>query len=121
MAKTILVVDDETVIVEITRRKLQELGFEVMTAYNGEDALARLKEKAPDLIILDVQMPKMNGYTFVMEKAKLSAYADIPVIVCTAHNEMGPLFKRHKIKAYLLKPLKLQELLDKVTQVLGPA
>ena len=52
MAKTILVVDDETVIVEITRRKLQEMGFEVTTAYNGEDALARLKEKVPDLIIL---------------------------------------------------------------------
>ena len=121
MAKTILVVDDEPVIVEITRRKLEELGFTVMTAYNGEEALARLKEKVPDLIILDVQMPKMNGYTFVMEKAKLPACADIPVIVCTAYNEMGPLFKRHKIKAYLLKPLKLQELLDKVIEVLGPA
>ena len=121
MAKTILVVDDESVIVEIAKRKLVELGYEVMTAYNGEDALARLKEKIPQLIVIDVQMPKMNGYTFVMEKDKVPEYANIPVIVCTAHNAMEPLFKRHKIKAYLLKPLKLQELLDKVTEVLGPA
>ena len=121
MPKIILVVDDEPVIVEITRRKLEEMGFAVMTAHNGEEALARLKEKVPHLIILDVQMPKMNGYTFIMEKSKISAYEPIPVIVCTAYDEMEPLFKRHKIKAYLLKPIKLQELADKVIEVLGPA
>ncbi len=121
MAKTILVVDDEPVVVEIARRKLEEFGFEVVTAYDGEEALARLKEKVPHLIVLDVQMPKMDGYTFMMEKNKVPEYADIPIIVCTAFNETQPLFQRHKIAAYLLKPLKLQELLDKVSEVLGPA
>jgi len=83
--------------------------------------MACLKKKVPHLIILDVQMPKMNGYTFIMEISKVPEYGSIPVIVTTAHNETEPLFKRHGIRAYLLKPLKLQELLDKVSEVLGPA
>lgn len=121
MGKTILVVDDESIVVEIVRRKLEESGFEVMTAYDGQEAMACLKKKAPHLIILDVQMPKMDGYTFIMEKNKVPEYESIPVIVITAHDETEPLFKRHGIKAYLLKPLKLQELTDKVSEVLGPA
>ena len=119
--RTILVVDDEPIIVEIAKRKLEENGFEVMAAYDGQEAWARLKEKTPDLVILDVQMPKMDGYRFILEKSKVPAYASVPVIVSTAYNEMEPLFQRHAVKAYLLKPLKLQELLDKVMEVLGPA
>src|SRR3989338_5201306 len=121
MGKTVLVVDDEPIVVEIIRRKLEEFGFEVMVAYNGQEALACFKKKIPHLILLDVQMPEMDGYTFIMEKNKVPEYESIPVIVTTAHNEMEPLFKRHGIRAYLLKPLKLQELLDKVTEVLGSA
>ena len=121
MSKTILVVDDEPIIVEIARRKLEEVGFEVMTACDGQEAMACLQKKTPHLIILDVQMPKMDGYTFMMEKNKVPEYESIPVIVATAHEETAPLFKRHGIRAYLLKPLKLQELLDKVNEILGPA
>jgi CheY-like chemotaxis protein len=121
MPKTILLVDDETVVVDIARRKLQDRGFEVMTAYDGEEALAQLAIKIPDLIVVDIQMPKMNGYTFLMEKDKNPAFVGIPVITVTAYNEMEPLFKRHGVKAYLLKPLKLQELLDKIVEVAGPA
>ena len=119
MSKTILVVDDELVVIEIAKRKLQELGYEVITATDGEEAMVCLKQKIPDLTLLDIQMPKMNGYTFIVEKSRIPAYAGIPVIVLTAYNEMEPLFKRHGVRAYLLKPLKLQELLDEVTKVVG--
>jgi len=119
MPKTILVVDDEPVVVEISKRKLEERGYDVLTAGNGNEAFLALKSKIPDLILLDVQMPEMNGYTFVMEKAKIPEYADIPVVVLTAYNEMEPLFKRHGIKAYLLKPLRLQDLIEKVTEIAG--
>ncbi len=121
MAKTILIVDDEQVVVEIAKRKLQDLGYDVMTAYDGELALGQLKIKTPDLILLDIQMPNMNGHTFLLEKNKLPAYAHVPVIAITAYGEMESLFKRHGVLIYLLKPLKLQELLDKVTEILGPA
>jgi len=119
MSKSILVVDDETVVVEITKRKLEDRGYEVYAAGNGNEAFLRLKEKIPDLILLDIQMPEMNGYTFIMEKVKIPEYAAIPIVVLTAYNEMEPLFKRHGIKAYLLKPLKLQDLMDKVAEIVG--
>jgi CheY-like chemotaxis protein len=119
MPKSILVVDDEPIVVEIAKRKLQERGYEVAVAHDGLEALEELKKKIPDLILLDIQMPRMNGYTFIMEKVKNPEYAPIPVIVLTAYGEMEPLFKRHGIKAYLLKPLRLQELLDKVQSIVG--
>jgi len=119
MPKSILVVDDESVVAEISKRKLEDHGYEVQIAGNGNDALLSLKSKIPDLIVLDVQMPKMNGYTFIMEIAKISEYADIPVVVLTAYNELEPLFKRHGIKACLIKPLQLQDLVDKVVEIVG--
>ena len=119
MPKSILVVDDEPVVLEITKRKLEDSGYEVHTAGNGNEAFLRLKSKIPDLILLDIQMPEMNGYTFIMEKAKIPEYVHIPVVVLTAYNEMEPLFRRHGIKAYLLKPLKLQDVIDKVVEIIG--
>jgi len=118
MSKTVLIVDDEVLIVDISKRKLQEHGFEVMTALNGEEALAQLKIKIPDLIVLDVQMPDMNGYTFILEKNKVPAYVSIPVIMVTALIKTEEVFKHHGVLAYLIKPLKLQELVDKVVEVL---
>ena len=119
MPKSILVVDDEVVVAEISKRKLEEHGYEVETAGNGDEAFQRLKSQIPDLILLDIQMPQMNGYTFIMEKDKFPEYANIPVVVLTAYNEMEPLFKRHHIKDYLLKPLKLQDLIKKVIEIIG--
>ncbi len=119
MPKSILVVDDEPVVLEITKRKLEERGYQVLTASDGIEAFVALKSKIPELILLDIQMPRMNGYTFIMEKAKIPEYVNIPVVVLTAYNEMEPLFKRHRIKAYLLKPLKLQDLIDKVFELIG--
>ena len=120
MAKTILVVDDDRLMVELAKSKLEELGYEVPTAANGQKALEYLKSKTPDLIVLDVHMPDMNGYTFIIEKNKTPEYAHIPVVMLTASNQTEPLFKRHGVKGYLLKPIKLQDFLAKVAQVVGP-
>ena len=119
MSKVILIVDDESVVVEIAQRRLEELGYGVLVAFNGQEALDCLKAQRPDLILLDVQMPDMNGYTFIMEKAKIPEFAQIPVVVLTAYNEMEPLFKRYGVKSYLLKPLKLQDLIEKVIEIIG--
>lgn len=121
MSKTILVVDDEPVIVEIAKRKLTELGYTITTAADGAEALKRLQEKKPDLVLLDIQMPNMNGYTFMIEKSKLPDpdFAKVPVIVLTAYSEMEPLFKRHGAIAYLLKPLKLLDVIALVKNTIG--
>ena len=119
MPKCVFFVDDEEIVVEIAKRKLEEQGYQVKVFFNGAAAFEALKTKIPDLILLDVQMPIMNGYTFIIEKSKNEAYNDIPVVVLTAYGEMEPLFKRHGVKSYLLKPLKLQEMLEKVKSVIG--
>jgi CheY-like chemotaxis protein len=120
MPKNILVVDDDRLMVELNRRKLEERGYVVQTASNGQEALERLKSQIPDMILLDVNMPDMNGYTFIIEKDKTPEYINIPVVMLTASDETRRLFERHRVKGYLLKPYKLQELFDKVLEVAGP-
>lgn len=120
MSKCILVVDDDFLSVELVKRTLQSKGYEIMTAKDGQEALDMMGKKAPDLILLDVQMPKMNGYTFIIEKAKIPAIADIPVFVLTVSKETEPLFKRHGVKAYLLKPLNTEDMLNKIQAFLPP-
>jgi CheY-like chemotaxis protein len=121
MPKTVLLVDDEVVVVDIAKRKLDQMGYNVLAAHDGEEAVEILRTAKPDLIVLDVQMPKMNGYTFLTELRKNTDQhiASIPVIMVTAYAETNPIFNRHGVIAYLLKPLKLQELLDKIQEVLG--
>lgn len=122
MVKTVLLVDDETIVVDIAKRKLESMGFRALCANDGQDALNILDNEKPDLIVLDVQMPRMNGYVFLTELRKHpnSTVASTPVIVVTAYAENNPIFIRHGIKAYLLKPLKLEQLLEKVQEILGP-
>ena len=117
MSKTILLVDDESIIVDLGKKKFINLGYSVFTASNGEEALEVAVNQKLDLIVLDIQMPKMNGYTFLMELEK-KKITDVPIIVLTAFNSMEPIFKRHKVKAYLTKPLQMEKLVEKVQEVL---
>lgn len=123
MSKTVMIVDDESVVVDIAKRKLESLGFKAVVAYDGQEAMDRLNTERPDLIILDVQMPRMNGYTFLTELRKHpnSTVAATPVVVVTAYADNNPIFTRHGIKAYLLKPLKLEKLIEKVQELVGAA
>lgn len=116
---TILVIDDEEIVVDITRRKLTQEGFSVIGVSDGEAALKVLEEGPVDLIILDVEMPKLNGYNFISERKKIPGADKAPVIVLTAYDSMEPIFKRHGIKAYLTKPIKFQDLLVKIREVLS--
>ena len=90
-----------------------------VTAGDGEEGMAQIAKTKPDMILLDVEMPKMNGYTFVGELAKKNFEPKIPVIVLTAHEELGPIFKRHGVRGYLIKPLKTEEVLAKIKELIG--
>ena len=118
MPKTILIVDDEDIVVDITKRKLTQEGYLVIGVGDGEKALQVLREGLVDLIVLDVEMPNMNGYTFLTEREKIPGALSVPVIVLTAYDSMEPIFKRHGIRAYLQKPLKFQDLLAKIREIL---
>ncbi|RJP55397.1 MAG: response regulator, partial [Deltaproteobacteria bacterium] len=89
--KTVLIVDDEPDIRLFLKTVLEDAGFNVMTANNGKHALERIKECKPDLISLDLVMPKMGGVKLLSYLQKNPEWAKIPFIVVTAHahDELG--------------------------------
>ena len=82
---TILVVDDELGIRQMTKNFLQLNGFDVITAENGKVALEKITKKMPDLILLDIEMPEMDGFSVLEQLRERESTRDIPVILLTAH------------------------------------
>ena len=114
MPKTILAVDDDLINLKILESRLKKEGFKVTVALNGEGALKKLEQLMPDLIILDVRMPDMNGYTFFLELRKIKKFDQVPVIVLTSFDEMEPIFKFNGVKDYIVKPLNFDVLFEKM-------
>jgi CheY-like chemotaxis protein len=83
--KTVLVVDDEPDVVFFLQTALEDAGFNVITASNGDEALLRVKEKAPDFISCDLVMPKKSGIKFLYELRRNKGWSRIPVVIVTAH------------------------------------
>ena len=84
MAKTVMVVDDEPRLVSLIETYLIQFGYQVLKAYDGEEALKIAEQKSPDLIILDIMMPKVDGYEFLRRYRQA---ANTPVIFLTAKVE----------------------------------
>jgi twitching motility two-component system response regulator PilH len=119
MAKKVLIIDDDPVGVALMDGRLSKAGYEVLAEHNGESGLQRLRQEKPDVIILDIEMPVMNGYTFIIEMHKDDRLKDIPVIVQTAHEENRPVFARREVTDYLVKPVNFDVLLAKLKEILG--
>jgi len=105
--KTILVVDDEPDIRLFLKTVLEDAGFEVMTADNGKHALERIKDHKPDLISVDLVMPRMGGLKLIKYLQKNPQLAEIPFIVVTAHarDELGREdFLKLKAEKFLVGP-----------------
>ncbi|MCI0854637.1 MAG: response regulator, partial [Chloroflexi bacterium] len=109
MAKKIMVVDDEPRLVSIVEAYLKQEGFEVQTASNGQEALFAVRESKPDLIILDVMMPEMDGYEF-MRHHRMEA--ETPIILLTAKVEEDDKVIGLELGAddYVTKPFRPREL-----------
>ena len=119
MKKKILVIDDDRINAKIVKLHLAKEGYHVATATDGQEGLSMLPAEIPDLIILDVQMPNMNGYTFMLELQKMDQFKSMPVIVLTAHEDVKPIFRFNGVKDYLIKPVKGDELVAKVAKLLS--
>jgi two-component system chemotaxis response regulator CheY len=119
MAKKILVVDDDPTLIKVVKPFLENRGFVVQVATDGDIGLEEVKSSMPDLIVLDVKMPKMNGYTFVFELKKLMNTHESPIIVLTAKEGMSEIFKVEGVKEYILKPFKPEVLLNAISKYLG--
>jgi two-component system, OmpR family, KDP operon response regulator KdpE len=114
---TVLVVDDEPRLVDVVRLNLEVEGYRVLEASNGIEALERLKEDLPDLVVLDVMMPEMDGFETLRHIREVS---NIPVIMLTVRNEESDRIKGLEIGAddYLTKPFSARELQTRVKAVL---
>ena len=119
MTKKILVVDDEPNIVEVVKLRLEAEHYEVVTAPDGASALAKTESEKPDLIVLDIRMPQMDGYTFVKNLQRNENSKGIPIIILTAHEQMQELFAMEGVTDYVVKPFKGEELRVKVKKILG--
>lgn len=113
----ILVVDDEALLVKGIRFNLQNEGYEVITGSDGLDAVRLVQEQAPDLVVLDVMMPNMDGLTAC---AKIREFSDIPIILLTAKaDDMDKLMGfDHGADDYLTKPFNILELKARIRALL---
>lgn len=113
----ILVVDDERRMVGFIRLNLEQDGFDVIEAYNGTEALDRLRDSLPDLILLDVMMPDIDGFTILQTLREIS---QVPVIMLTAKGEEDDKVRGLELGAddYVTKPFSPRELVSRVKAVL---
>ena len=121
MAHLILAVDDEPQLLEIIKINLKKAGYEVETAANGREALDAVQAKRPDLIVLDVMMPVMDGFEALQVLKADEATNSIPVVMLTANAEDKDVMKgwQSGAHAYLNKPFNLRELLTFVQTILA--
>ena len=119
--KKILVVDDEPDIVSMVKMRLEASGYEVITASDGETAYSRARSDAPDLIILDLMLPGMDGYQVCRLLKFDENYRRIPIIMLTAKSQIEDKEWGQKVGAdyYLTKPFEAKELLDKINDLIG--
>lgn len=119
--KKILIVDDEQDIVESLKFVLDAAGYNCFTAFNGEDGLRLAKELIPDLIILDVMMPKINGYKISRLLKYDNKYKNIPILMITARSQEEDKLIGEETGAdeYITKPFDLDEVLKLVDKYLN--
>jgi len=116
----ILLVDDEPDIVETVAFMLQTRNYSVSIASGGLEGIEKAKNEHPDLILLDIMMPDMNGYDVCMKLKADVGTKDIPVIMLTAKSESEAVLKSHSLGAddYVVKPFSLPTLLSKLKKFL---
>jgi len=120
--KKILIVDDEPDFLKILQVKLESQGYEVILANNGLEAIEKARSHLPDLVLLDIIMPKLDGETTLMKIKQDLELKDIPVIMLSGlgfdHNRLTSL--GCGAEDYMIKPFEANELLQKIEKALKP-
>lgn len=115
--KRILVIDDQPEVVELLKDLLEHNKYEVLTASEGVEGLARARSHKPDLIILDVAMPVMDGYDFLKELKGDEDLKTVPIVVITGRIQLKDIFEEQGIDDYIMKPFDKKELLTKIKKL----
>ena len=119
MGTLILVADDDAGVRRLLREVLQDDGYDVIEARDGADALDRLREATPDVLLLDVMMPRLSGWD-VLDRLK-RMHLDLPVGIITAAQDSSVEADRAGVAARLLKPFTVDAVLSTVERLVSPA
>ena len=120
--KKILIIEDEEIMVDLLQKKLTVEGYEISVARDGKEGLEKMKEVKPDLILLDIIMPKMGGFGVMTEMQKDKTLAKIPVIVISNSGQPVEIDRAQKLgaKDWLIKTeFDPQEVVEKVVKQIG--
>jgi len=119
--KTILIVEDDTNLCELVKLRLEEQGFNVLGVPDGMQMFNKIRKVKPDLIILDVMLPKIDGYKLCGLLKNDDSYRDIPIIIFTARSgiESRNLAQQIGGDAYITKPFDAKVLIDKINELLA--
>ncbi|WMW80371.1 response regulator [Undibacterium cyanobacteriorum] len=122
MSKTVMVVDDSASVRQVVGLALRGAGYTVIEGADGQDALNKLKGQKVHLIISDVNMPVMDGITFVQEVKKLPMYKFVPIIMLTTESQEGKKLQGQAAgaKAWVVKPFQPAQMLAAVSKLILP-
>lgn len=116
--KKILLVDDDQDFAQLLEFDFKKRGYNVVTANNGEEGLTKALSEKPNLIILDIKMPKMDGYTFVRRLKKDAETKDVPLVVLTSYEPMKDMFQLEGVSDYFVKSANMDNLMKTVEKYL---
>lgn len=121
MAKKILIVDDESDLVETLTFRLEASGYDIVSAHDGQEGLEKARSEKPDLILLDVMMPKVNGFQVCRELKNDEKTKGIKIVILTAKSQESDKFWGKNVGAdgYISKPFEASELLAKIEELLA--
>ena len=119
-SKTCLIVDDSRVVRKVARRILEDLSFACEEAEDGKFALDAVQKKMPDLVILDWNMPNMNGLEFLQKLRSMSNATGVKVIMCTTENDMSHIMQamQNGANEYIMKPFD-KEIVENKLSLIG--
>ncbi len=123
MIKTILIIEDEEVLASFLKRKLSRRGYRSIVAADGKEGLKKIKEIRPDLILLDIVMPKMDGFEVMEAKQKIEAIKDIPIIIISNSGQPVEISRAQKLgaKDWIIKTnFDPEEVVGKVEKIFTP-
>ena len=115
--RKVLVVDDEQQLALAIKIRLQSRGYQVTTVGDGQQALTAIEKDQPDLVILDILMPVMDGYSCLREINTKYGRGKLPVVILTARDRMKDLFDLEGIEDYVIKPFDHEDLLARIERV----
>lgn len=122
MSKTIMIIDDSMSMRQVVSITLKKAGYEMIEACDGKDALSKLTGQKVHLMICDVNMPNMDGITFLKEVKTLPNYKFTPIVMLTTESQEGKKMegKAAGAKAWMVKPFKPEQLLEAISKLILP-